>query len=124
MFATNSQFYAGSRRTSSLGGQTHQFAYAFPVDGNKRIVFQYPLFAINLDKRSGVVSRQAESRLRQIVGAEAEKFRRFGDLACSKGSAWQFDHGANGVLDLAPFFPGYFFGCLINQLLQDFEFWF
>ena len=55
------------------------------------------------------MTRHAENGARQIVGAEAEKIRTFGDLSGAQGSAWQFDQRADPIADGAT-------GLLLNFL--------
>ena len=51
------------------------------------------------EELAGVVARQAERRLGQVVGAEGEELGVLGDLVGAQRGARQLDHGADQVLE-------------------------
>ena len=54
-----------------------------------------PRCGVDAEEARGVVARDAEGRLRQIVGAEREELGRLGDFAGQQRGARQFDHRAD-----------------------------
>jgi hypothetical protein len=74
------------------------------------------------DERAVVVAAHAERRLRQVVGAEAEELRFFGDLIRHHASARQFDHRADEVFHFDAFFLEDFLGRLVDDFGLRLEF--
>src|SRR6478672_5329099 len=72
MLAADSKLDARARLASALGGDPHEFAHAFLVERHERIGRQDALGCVGAEERSGVVARDAERRLREVVGAEGE----------------------------------------------------
>ena len=59
---------------------------------------------VGLEELAGIVARQPERHLGQIVGAEAEELGVLGDLARAQRGARQLDHGADLVVQRAAAF--------------------
>ena len=76
----------------------HQPPHAFLVDRLERVARQDLLLQVADDERAlGVVAREAERGLRQVVGAEGEELRLLRDLARGQRGARDLDHGAELV---------------------------
>ena len=99
MFAANAELDVRAGRAAAFGGEADQFADAFDVDADERILRVDSLVDIVLQEASGIVAADAQSGLGEIVGAEAEEGGILGDLASGKGGAGQFDHRADEVVD-------------------------
>ena len=82
-----------------------------------------PRCGIDAEEACGVVAADAESRLRQVVGAEGEEF---GALPRSRSAisdrARQFDHGADLVFDLAAGLLHHRLRHRVDARLHDVEF--
>ena len=70
MFAAYAQLDFGTGRSPALGGDFHQFADAFLIERHERIGGQYAARGIPAKERGGVVARDAERRLGEVIGAE------------------------------------------------------
>src|SRR3546814_3362882 len=55
---------------------------------------------VGTEEISGIVARQAEAGLGQVVGAEGEELGALGDLGGPQAGTRQLDHGADDVVDL------------------------
>jgi hypothetical protein len=79
-----------------------QFADAVLVKRHERILFHHAKALIGAKELAGIIARNAEGGLRQVVGAEGEELRRAA-ISRRAGRARQFDHRADRVIDVAPF---------------------
>ena len=79
----------------------HQFADACLVQSRKRIGFVNLVLVVRRQEFARVVTRETEGHLRQIVGAEAEELRLFGDLVGGERRSRDLDHGADFVFEAA-----------------------
>ena len=61
---------SGRVRRSPLHGDLHQVADALLVDRLERIAREDAGFEVVREETAGVVTRQSERRLREVVGAE------------------------------------------------------
>ena len=104
MLATNPQLEIIAGGAAFFDGELHHFAYPFHVDGHEGVFRQNTRFDIFRQELARVVARQAEHRLRQVVGAEAEEVRDLGDFARLHGRARQFDHRADAISNRLPRF--------------------
>ena len=77
MLAADAELEIFARRTAALGGDADQFADAVDIDGNKGIARDQALGEILAQEAAGIVARNAQRGLGQIVGAEGKKFARF-----------------------------------------------
>ena len=100
VLAADADLQLRAHLAAALDADAHQFTDALLVDRHERIGRQDPARGINAEEARGVVARNAERRLRQIVSAEREELRRLGDLAGHQTGARQFDHGADVVIEL------------------------
>src|SRR5690606_939473 len=80
VFPTNSQLNVRPGPTSQLNRHFDQFANTFLIDRSKRIGFKNSFADIRGQKSAGVVARNPQSRLGQIIGAEAEKLSMISQL--------------------------------------------
>ena len=78
-----------------LAGEAHERTDAGRVDRLERILLEHPLLDVRGEERSDVVAAEAESHLREVVGAEAEEVGDLGDLVGGDGRARDLDHGAD-----------------------------
>ncbi len=78
----------------------HQFTNADRIETGKRIAFVNLIGVVRRKELAGIVARESEGHLRQVVGAETEEFRFFCDLVCGKRGAGNFDHGADFVFEI------------------------
>ena len=70
MFAADAEFQARTRRAAARAADADEFANAVAVDRDEGIFFVDALLLVNLEEAGGVVARNAEGGLREIVGAE------------------------------------------------------
>src|SRR5947209_11648983 len=77
-----------------------QFADAVAIERDERIDIEDSLGGIGAEEARRIIARYAERGLRQVVRAEREELRRFGELAGLQASARQLDHGADLIVDL------------------------
>ena len=87
MLAADAELDVRPRLAAALGGDLHEFADAFLIERHERIGRQDALGRVGAEERGGVVARDAERRLRQIVGAEGEELGALGDLARRRSAA-------------------------------------
>jgi hypothetical protein len=62
-----------------FGGDADHLSHPFDIDRHERVFRQNPRIDILRQELAGVVARQAEHRLGQIVGAETEEIGNLGD---------------------------------------------
>src|SRR6187455_1336838 len=101
MLAADAELEVATGGTAALGGDADEFADAFAVERHERIGRQDAFGGIDAEEARGVVAADAESGLRQVVGAEGEELGAGGDLAGLERRARQFDHRADLIFDLA-----------------------
>src|SRR5262249_19387662 len=102
MLAADAELEIVPRLAPALDRNLDELADAFTVERDERIDRQDALRRIGTEKARGVVAADAERGLGQIVGAEREEFRGFGDLAGEQRGARQLDHGADLIFDAFP----------------------
>src|SRR5262245_14504075 len=66
---------------AALDADPHELAYAVAVDGDERIDRHDPARHVGAEETRSIVARNAEGRLREVVGAERKERRALGDLA-------------------------------------------
>ena len=101
VLAADAAVQIGAGLFAEFDRHIHQFADADLVEPCKRIGFVDLVLVVRGQELAGVVAREAEGHLRQIVRAEAEEFRLFGDLVGGERRARDLDHRADFVLDVA-----------------------
>ena len=87
---------------AALDRDAHQVADARAVERLERVLLEHVVLqVVGEELPLGVVAREAERRLRQVVRPEGEEVRVLGDLVGAHARARQLDHRAAEVLDLA-----------------------
>ena len=86
MLAADAELDVGPRPAAALRRHGDEFADALLVERDERIGRQDALGRVGAEERGRVVARDAERRLREVVGAEGEELGRFGDLARPAGT--------------------------------------
>ena len=75
VFATNAELDAVTRAPPAFGGHFHQLPHAIDVEADKGIAREDTLVDIGCEEARGIVATDAQRRLREVIGAEAEEFR-------------------------------------------------
>ena len=109
---------------AALDRDLHQLADAVAIDADEGIVIEQALLQVIAEEAAGIVARQAEAGLRQIVGAEAEELGRLGDLAGAERSARQLDHRAGEIVELHAFGLHHLIGDAVDHRLDEIELFF
>ena len=100
MFAADADVEFLRRRASARRAHAHEPPDALLVDRLERIVSEYALRGVPRQDRRGVVAREAERHLREIVRAEGEEIRAGrGEFPRDERRAGCLDHQPNLVLD-------------------------
>ena len=92
MLAANAHLQRGLRGPALIGGDTHHGADPFDVDADERVFGQHPLVHVIRQEAPGIVARQTEDGLRQVIGAEAEEVGDLRDLVRDQRGTRQLDH--------------------------------
>lgn len=79
MFAADTELQVVSRAPAALGGDADELAHAVEIQLHERIPLDDTLLDIGRQEGRGVVARDTEGGLCQVVGAEGEEFGGFGD---------------------------------------------
>ena len=77
MFAADAELQFRPCLAAALGGDADQFPHPVEIERDERIAFDDTLALIGIDEPRRIVTRNAEGRLCQVVGAEGEEFRGF-----------------------------------------------
>src|SRR5438552_3227853 len=94
MLAADPDLHALARLAPLVHGDAHQSPHALLVDGLERVARQDLLLQVADDEGPrGVVARETERGLRQVVGAEGEELGLLSDLARGERGARDLDHG-------------------------------
>ena len=120
MFPANAELDAVTLPPPAFGGHFDQLAHAVDVEADEGVAGEDTLVDIGREEARGIVAADAQRRLRQVVGAEAEEFRLLRDLARHQRGAGQFDHGADQIFDPAARLSEHFFRHPIDQRPQYF----
>ena len=100
MLAADAQLEIRLDTAGALDGDPHQIADALQVERLERVPLEDPdLEVVGEEPALGVVAREAERRLREVVRAEGAEVRHLRDLVRADASARQLDHRAAEVLD-------------------------
>src|ERR1700704_1529878 len=97
MLAADAELNLRPRLAPALDGDFHKLAHAISVDADEGIAVDQSTREIFAQEASRIVAGHAKRRLRQIVGAEGEEFRRFCYLFCHEGGTRQLDHRADHI---------------------------
>ena len=82
VLAADAELEPGPRRAAALHPDPHELADAIDVDARERVALDDPGLQVGgQERRLRIVAREAERRLREIVGAEREEVGVLGDLA-------------------------------------------
>src|SRR5581483_7263770 len=93
VLAADTELELAPRRAAALDGDPHQAADAVLVEDLERVPLEDAVVQVAREELAlGVVARDAERGLREVVGAEREEVRVPGDLARLHARARQLDH--------------------------------
>src|SRR5579871_7037318 len=103
MLAADAEFEFCARLASTLRRDLDQFADTVSVERDEGIARDHTLRQILVQEHAGIVARQTERGLREIIRAERKELRSLSNLAGAQRRARQLDHGPDHVgRDLAP----------------------
>src|ERR1700761_3830058 len=102
MLAANAELDASPCRPAAIGGDADHLADALRVERDERVLLDDAELLVLADKARGVVARDAEHGLSQIVGAKAEERGGLGYVGRKQGGARQFDHCADLIGEFDP----------------------
>ena len=122
VFAADAAMHRRTHRFAHLDRHIHQFADADLVEFRKRIGFVDLVRIVRGQEFAGVVTREAEGHLRQIVGAEAEELRLFRHLVRGERRARDLDHRADFVFEVALRFRDQFVRRFDDDLFDERKF--
>ena len=107
---------------AELNGHLHKFADADRIQTGERIGLVDLILVVGGQELAGIVAREAERHLRQIVRAEAEELRLFGDLVGSKSCTRDLDHRADFILEVDARSLDHFVCSLDDDILHELHF--
>ena len=82
VFATDTHFHVRTCLAAPVDSQLHQLAHTLDIQHFERIVLQYSEFVIHRQELVlGILAREREGRLGQVIGAEREELGFFGQAA-------------------------------------------
>src|SRR5665647_2110090 len=101
VLAADAHLEVGPGAAAPLDAHLHELADALLVEGRERVGRPDLLLLGDVEREelAGVVAAHAEGHLREVVGAEAEELRHFGDLVGGERRARDLDHRADQVVD-------------------------
>src|SRR3546814_3416264 len=100
VLAADAELDVRPRRAAALGADHHQLADALCVERDEGVLLDQATLLVGTEEISGIVARQAEAGLGQVVGAEGEELGALGDLGGPQEGTRQLDHGVDAVVDL------------------------
>ena len=100
VLAADADLQVGLHGAAALHGQVHQGADACFIQRHEGVRRVDAALQVGRQEAAGVVPRQAERGLRQVVGPEAEELRLGGDLARGDARPRQLDHRPQAEGDL------------------------
>src|SRR3546814_11801695 len=80
LLAADAELDVRPRRAAALGADHHQLADALCVERDEGVLLDQATLLVGTEEISGIVARQAEAGLGQVVGAEGEELGALGDL--------------------------------------------
>ena len=80
MFAADTQVQIRVRRTTILYSQFDELSDTLLIQRDKRVTFKNLLFAVFRQERTGVITRESEAHLREVVGTEGEELCSFSNF--------------------------------------------
>ncbi len=100
VLAADAELEVGLDRASALGPERHELADALLIDRLERVLLEHAVLEVDREEPVlGVVAREADGRLREVVRAEAEEVGRLGELGGAQRRARQLDHRADQVVE-------------------------
>ena len=98
MFPANAQLDVFAGLPGSVACHFHELANALLINGGEWICCHDLMLEIGGQKAARIIPAHAEGRLGEVICAEAEELRVFGDLFGGEGRAGHFDHRADQIL--------------------------
>jgi hypothetical protein len=105
MFSTDTDLEIGASAPAAFHANLNQFADAFLVEDDERIMSKDTAFDVLWQKHASIVPAQAQCRLGEIIGAIRKKIRLTGNRPSGEDGPRQFDHGTNQVRQAYPMGP-------------------
>jgi len=87
VLAADAEFDVGAGLSAKVDGDLHQLSDAVAVDRLERVAGEDLAVLVDGEEPVGVVAAEAERGLGQVVGAEAEERRVFGEFVGDEGGA-------------------------------------
>mgnify|MGYP005779409487 CR=1 FL=1 len=100
VLAADTAAHLGTGLTAELDSHLHELADADRIETGERIGFIDLVRVVCGQELAGIVAREAERHLREVVGAEAEKLCLFCDLVGGERRAGDLDHRTDFVMKL------------------------
>jgi len=97
MLSANAELQPRSDGAAALGGDAYELSDPTYIEGDKRVMLEDSEPLICPDKARGVIARQPEDRLCQIVGAKTKELGGFGYFARQQCCPRQLDHRAHDI---------------------------
>ena len=101
VLAADAELEVVADAAAALDGDPHQVADAVLVDRLERVALEDAVLEVVRQEAAGVVAREAERGLREVVRAEGEEVGVLGDLVGPDARPRQLDHRPDEVLELA-----------------------
>ena len=100
MLAADTHLQVVLDRSPALDRNPHQVADPLLVEHLERVPLEHAVLEVAGEELAlGVVAREAERRLRQVVRAEGEEVRGLGDLVGAHARTRELDHRPDEVLE-------------------------
>ena len=122
VLAADAAVQLGAGLASQLDRHLHQLADADGVEAGEGIGLVDLVRIVCRQELAGVVTREAERHLREVVGTEAEELRLLGDVVCGECRAGDLDHRADLVFELEPGFRDDVVRRLDDDILDELHF--
>ena len=119
VLAADTEVHGRTGRFTHLDRHIHQFANADRVEAGERVEFVDLVLVVRGQEFAGVVAREAEGHLRQVVRAEAEELRFLRHFVGGERRARDLDHRADFILEVALRFRDEFVGDFDDDLLDE-----
>src|SRR3954469_15875594 len=116
VFAADAQLDVRTRLAAQIACQLHELADTGLVDRCKRILLHDFQLLITAQERPRIIAAHAERCLGQVIGAEAEELRVFGDFIRDQGGARDFNHRADEISEFGLLLLRHFRGDSMHDL--------
>src|SRR3546814_15558904 len=100
LLAADAELDVRPRRAAALGADHHQLADALCVERDEGVLLDQATLLVGTEEISGIVARQAEAGLGQVVGAEGEALGALGDTGGPQDGQRKLDTCADGGADI------------------------